>query len=89
MYKTIFWFSFIGFLRPAINVFLIPLYLACISPEEYGLLSLVLIFSAIIGMLLSKHFTFIIMMMNRYFGIISVKYSPSVLFWGLSGLLFL
>ena len=49
MYKTIFWFSIIGFLRPAINVFLIPLYLACITPEEYGLLSLVLIFSVIIG----------------------------------------
>lgn len=52
-FGTIFWFSFIGFLRPAINVFLIPLYLACISPEEYGLLSLVLVFSAIIGVFTS------------------------------------
>jgi len=48
-FGTIFWFSLIGFLRPAINVFLIPLYLACITPEEYGLLSLVLVFSAVIG----------------------------------------
>jgi len=52
-FGTIFWFSIIGFLRPAINVFLIPLYLACISPEEYGLLSLVLVFSAIVGVFAS------------------------------------
>lgn len=48
-FRTIFCFSLVGFLRPAIGVFLIPLYLACISPEEYGLLSLVLVFSSIIG----------------------------------------
>lgn len=43
------WFTFLGFLRPAIGIFLLPLYLARITPAEYGILSLVLIFSSLVS----------------------------------------
>lgn len=47
--KNTFWFTFLGLLRPAIHIFLLPLYLLKISPEEYGILSLVLIFASLVA----------------------------------------
>jgi len=43
------WFTVLGFLRPAIQVFLLPLYLVKLSPSEYGMLALILIFSSLFG----------------------------------------
>jgi len=45
------WFTLLGFLRPAIHIFLLPLYLVKISPSDYGILSLVLIFSSLVSSL--------------------------------------
>ncbi len=47
------WFTLLGFLRPAINVFLLPLYLIKLSPAEYGMLALILVFSSIFGVVVS------------------------------------
>lgn len=47
------WFTLLGFLRPAINVFLLPLYLIKLSPSEYGMLALILVFSSIFGVVVS------------------------------------
>ena len=47
--KNIIWFTVLGFLRPSIQIFLIPLYLTKLSPSEYGILALVVIFSNLIG----------------------------------------
>ncbi len=44
---SFFWFTFLGYIRPAINIFLLPLYLKCISPEEYGILALVGVFTSV------------------------------------------
>ena len=47
--NNIAWFTALGFLRPAINIFLLPLYLVKITPEEYGILALVTAFSGIVA----------------------------------------
>lgn len=47
--KHTFWFTFLGLLRPAIHIFLLPLYLLKISPAEYGILSMVLIFASLVA----------------------------------------
>ncbi len=49
MWKNVLWFTALGFLRPAIQLFLLPLYLVKVAPAEYGILALVLIFSTIIS----------------------------------------
>ena len=46
--SVIFWFSVLGFLRPALNVFLLPLYLNHLTPEDFGILSLIGVFTGII-----------------------------------------
>ena len=48
---SVFWFSLLGFLRPAIKIFLLPLYLIYLAPEDYGILALVTIFSSIVVIL--------------------------------------
>ena len=48
---SVFWFSLLGFLRPAIKIFLLPLYLVYLTPEDYGILALVTIFSSIVVIL--------------------------------------
>lgn len=47
IWNSLIWFTLLGFLRPSIQLFLIPLYLLRIGPEQYGILSLVLVFSGI------------------------------------------
>ncbi len=47
------WFTLLGFLRPAIKIFLIPLYLIKISPADYGVLALILVFSTLFGVVVS------------------------------------
>ncbi len=44
-----FWFTLLGFLRPAIQIFLLPLYLIYLTPADYGLLALVGVFTSIIS----------------------------------------
>ncbi|MEM9544456.1 MAG: oligosaccharide flippase family protein [Bacteroidota bacterium] len=48
---SIIWFSVLGFLRPAIKIFLLPLYLVYLTPEDYGILALVTIFAGIVVIL--------------------------------------
>lgn len=43
-----FWFASLGFIRPAIQIFLLPLYLIYLTPEDYGLLALVGVFTSIL-----------------------------------------
>lgn len=43
-----FWFALLGFVRPAIKIFLLPLYLIYLTPEDYGLLALVGVFTSIL-----------------------------------------
>ncbi len=45
---SVFWFSLLGFLGPSIKIFLLPLYLVYLTPEDYGILALVTIFSSIV-----------------------------------------
>ena len=45
--SAVFWFSILGFLKPAIGVFLIPMYLLVLTPEDYGVLALVGLFKAV------------------------------------------
>ena len=45
--NAVFWFSALGFLRPAVNIFLLPLYLLVLTPEDYGVLALIGIFTAV------------------------------------------
>ncbi len=47
------WFTLLGFLRPAVKIFLLPLYLIKISPSEYGALALISIFASLFGVLVS------------------------------------
>ena len=47
--SNVFWFSLFGFLQPAINIFLLPLYMQNLSPKEYGILALVLVFTSIVS----------------------------------------
>lgn len=49
--KNIIWFTVLGFLRPSIQIFLLPLYLVKLSPSEYGILALIIIFSNLFGTL--------------------------------------
>jgi len=49
IWRHVFWYSAIGFLRPAIQVLLIPLYLVKIPPDQYGILAAVMIFSALVS----------------------------------------
>jgi len=51
IWSSLIWFTLLGFLRPAIHIFLLPLYLLKISPDQYGILSLVLIFAGLVGSL--------------------------------------
>lgn len=44
---SVLWFSILGFVRPAVKIFLLPLYLVYLTPEDYGILALVTIFSSI------------------------------------------
>ena len=44
-----FWFSLLGFVRPAIQIFLLPLYLLYLTPADYGLLALVGIFTTVVA----------------------------------------
>jgi O-antigen/teichoic acid export membrane protein len=46
-----FWFALLGFLRPAIQIFLLPFYLIYLTPEDYGLLAMVSVFTSIICVL--------------------------------------
>jgi O-antigen/teichoic acid export membrane protein len=46
---SVFWFSLLGFLGPSIKFFLLPLYLIYLTPEDYGILALVTIFSSIVA----------------------------------------
>ncbi len=39
--SSIFWFSLLGFLKPAIGIFLLPLYLVKLTPNDYGIIALV------------------------------------------------
>ena len=51
--SNVFFFSVLEFLKPAIGIFLLPLYMKELSTEDYGILSLVLVFSSFIGVLAS------------------------------------
>jgi len=46
---SVFWFTALGFLGPATKIFLLPLYLKFLTPEDYGILSLVGVFTAIVA----------------------------------------
>jgi len=47
------WFTLLGFLRPAINVFLLPLYLLKLTPEDYGIMALALSSASLIAIIAS------------------------------------
>ncbi len=49
---TIFWFSILSFLQPAINVLLLPLYLIKLSPEDFGILTMVGLISGLLSIII-------------------------------------
>lgn len=51
--SSIFWFSILGFLRPAINIFLLPLYLLRLTPEDYGVLTMVGVITGMISIVVN------------------------------------
>ena len=46
-FSSVVWFSIFGFLQPAINIFLLPLYLQKLTPEEFGIVAMVGVFSSL------------------------------------------
>jgi len=51
--SSIFWFSLLGFLRPAVSIFLLPLYLLRLTPEDYGVITMVGVITGIIGLIVN------------------------------------
>jgi len=56
-FTAVFWFTMLGFLRPAIGIFLLPLYLLKLTPEDYGILALVGVAASVLGVFSSMGLT--------------------------------